>query len=99
MRDVVKRSVRVVKAHEPVSVQTFSTEFVVEWFNEAAVGRLDGLQEVENSALVCPKAEIARDELRALVDADAFGEANAFAGMLWRLRDILTSIVEPRIDH
>lgn len=48
----------VVKAHEPVRVQTFRAELAVKRFNEAVVGRLAGPREVENdAALIGPQVE------------------------------------------
>ena len=55
-------------------VQTLSAELAVQPFDEAVVGRFARPREVENdTALIGPQVEVARDELRALVDADAFG--------------------------
>ena len=72
---------RVVKAHEPMRVQTFGAKLAVERFDKAVVGRLAGPREVENhTALIGPQIEIARDELRALVNTDALGIPADLAG-------------------
>ena len=61
----------VVKAHEPVSIQTFGPELAVEGLDEGIVSRLAGPGEVERHTFrVGPQVEIARDELGALIDPD-----------------------------
>jgi hypothetical protein len=64
----------VVKAQEPVRVQAFVSELAIEGFDEAVVRGLARPGEVENdTALIGPQIEIARDELGALINANAFG--------------------------
>jgi hypothetical protein len=56
----------VVKAQEPVRVQAFVSELAIEGFDEAVVRGLARPGEVENdTALIGPQIEIARDELGA----------------------------------
>src|SRR6187200_3217156 len=89
----------VVKAQEPMGVQTFASELAVERFDEAVVGRLTRPREIQHDTLlVSPDVEIARDELRSLVDADRLGIANGFADAFQRQYDILASIAKTRID-
>ena len=67
----------VVKAQEPVRVQTFASEFAVEGFDEAVVRRLSRPREIPHDTfLVSPDVEIAGDKLRSLVDADRLGIAD-----------------------
>jgi len=82
-----------------VRVQAFGPELAVEGLDEAVVGRLAWPREVEHDALlVGPEIEVAADELRALVDADAPGVAHAAADPLKRHNDVLAAITEARID-
>src|ERR1700710_2397077 len=89
----------VVKAQEPVRVQTFAPELAVERFDEAVVGRLARPREVQHGTfLVSPDIEIAGNELRSLVDPDRLGIANGFADALQSQHDILSSIAKTWID-
>lgn len=81
-------------------VQTFGAKLAVERFDKAVVGRLAGPREVENhTALIGPQIEIARDELRALVNTDALGIPEDPADPLQSLHDILSSKTEPCVDR
>src|ERR1700679_2765088 len=89
----------VVKTHEPVCVQALRAEFAVERFDEAIIRRLAWPREVEDDApLIGPQIEIARDELRALIDTDALGEADDLADPFQRLHDVLALVAVPRIN-
>jgi hypothetical protein len=64
----------VVKAQEPVRVQTFASELAIEGFDEAVVGRLARPREVQHDTLlVSPDTEIAGDELRSWSTRMVFG--------------------------
>jgi hypothetical protein len=57
-----------------VRVQAFVSELAIEGFDEAVVRGLARPGEVGNdTALIGPQIEIARDELGALINANAFG--------------------------
>src|ERR1700709_1940464 len=87
----------VVKAQEPVRVQTFASEIAVKGFVEAIVRRLSWPREIQHDTLlVSPDVEIAGNEFRSLVDADRLGIANGFADALQGQHDILASIAEAR---
>lgn len=73
----------VVKAHEPVCVQTLGPELAVEPFDERIVRRLARPREVENdTAMIGPEIEIARDELRSLIYSDRLWIADLTADRL-----------------
>ena len=56
---------------EPVRVQAFGAQSVIERLDERIVGRLARSREVEQDVvLVRPQIQVARYELTALVDAD-----------------------------
>jgi hypothetical protein len=75
-----------------------SPELAVEGFDEAIIRWLAWPREVQHDALlVSPDIEIARDELRSLVDADGLGIANGFTDALQGQHDILASIAEAGI--
>lgn len=89
----------IVKAQEPMRVQTFASELSVEGFDEAVVRRLTRPREVQHDTfLVSPDIEIPGDELRSLVNADRLGIANGFADALQGQHDIFASIAKTRID-
>ena len=61
----------VFKAHEPVSVQALGPEPAIERFDKRIVRWLSRPGEVQRHAVgIGPEVEIARDELRSLVDTD-----------------------------
>ena len=87
------------KAHEPVSVQTFRPQLAVERFDKRIVRGFSWATEIECDAVgVGPKIQIARDELRSLVDTDGAGIANLGTDPFQRLDDILSPIAELRIN-
>lgn len=91
---------RVVKAHEPTGVQALCSEVAVEAFDERVVGQLARLREVENDdLLIRPEVEVARDELRSLVNLDGFGIASLAADGLQRLNDVFAAIAVARVDR
>ena len=58
----------VVKAHEPVGVQTFRSELAIEAFNERIVSRFAWSREVQgNTTMISPQIKIAGDELATLI--------------------------------
>lgn len=76
---ILRFRTRVIKAHEAVRFQTFTTELAVERIDERIVGRLAGSQEAKGDTIrVGPEIEIACDELAALVDPNALRIAHLF---------------------
>lgn len=83
---------RIRKAHEPVRVQAFGPEAPAERFDERVVRQLSGPGEVErNAPLLRSQTQIARDGLRALVDADNDRESNFSTNRFQRVHDIGTA--------
>ena len=90
----------IVKAHEPVGVQTLGTELTVEGLDERVVGGLARPREVERDILlISPQIEIPGDEFGALVDADGLRLADRLTDPFEGTHDILTAVAEPRIDR
>lgn len=80
-------------------VQTLRAQAAVERFDKRIVRRFAGPAEVERDVvLIGSQIEVARDELRALIDADRVGIADVCADALERRNNIFTAIAEPRID-
>ena len=91
---------RIVKAHEPVCVQTLRSELAVEGLNEAVVGRLTRPREVQRDpALVGPEVEIARHELGALIDTDRRRESHFIANLFQYLHDVDAAESEPWLQR
>jgi len=85
----------VVKRQEPTGVQTLRPELAVERLDERVVGRFAQPREVEHDIpLVGPQIEVARDELRALIDPDRLRIAMLAADPFERGDDILAAIAE-----
>lgn len=62
---------RVVKGHEPVSVQALGAELAIKTLDVAVVSRLAWQGEVEHDTLVIgPKIKVSRDEFAAVIDAN-----------------------------
>lgn len=62
---------RIVKAHEPVLVQTLRPELAVEAIDERVIGRRTKPRAVQRDALhVCPQIEVSGDELAAVINPD-----------------------------
>jgi len=89
----------VVKAHEPVGVQTFGSELAIEAFDESVVGRLTGPGEVKRHALrVGPQVEITRDKLGALIHTDRARIAVLPAYPFERRNNVFAAIAEAWIN-
>lgn len=90
---------RVVKAHEPVSVQALSPELAVETLDVAVVRRLAWAREVEHDTLmVGPQIKISGDEFTAIIDANGRRITDLPAYSFERLDHILAPVVEACID-
>ena len=90
----------VFKAHEPVGVQAFRPQLAVERFDEGVVGGLFEAAQVQCDAMgTGPQVQIARDELRSLIDADCAGIARFCADSFQGRHHILTAIAEPWTDR
>ncbi len=63
-----------------MGIQALAAELAIEGFDEGVVGRFAWPGEGERDVtLISPEAEIAGDELAALIDADGLREANLAA--------------------
>lgn len=91
---------RVCKRQEPVLVQAVRPESSVERFDERIVRRLARPGEVQRyGPRISPKVQIARNELRALVDTDRPRMPAADAGSVQRFDDVFGPVAEAWIDH
>ena len=62
---------RVVKAHEPVSIQALGAELAIETFDGAVFGRLAWSREVEHDALMIdPQIKVSGDEFAAVTPSE-----------------------------
>jgi len=82
-----------------VFVQALCPEWTVEGFDERVVSGFARAKKIQSDALrIGPKVYIARDELRALIDADRLRVADIRAYALQRLRNILSPAAKARVD-
>ena len=82
----------VIKAHEPMRVEALGTEASVERFNERIVRRCAWSREVERDVVrVGPEIQVARDELRALIDTNGLGIVRFSTNTVEGLDDVSAS--------
>ena len=97
---VLHFSPRIVKAHEPVGVQTLGPELAVEAFDKGIVDRLSGPGKVEhNTLLVRPEIQIAGDELGPLVHPDRHWIARLLAYPFECRHNVFAPIAVARVNR
>src|SRR5215218_1670106 len=67
------RVARLLQRREPVTVETLGAKVAIEGFGKGIVRRFPRPRELQlHSMLICPRVQRFRDELRSIVDGDAF---------------------------
>jgi len=90
----------IVQRQESMRVEAFLPEPSVEGLDERVIGGLTRPREVERDAfLISPEIKVARDELRALVNANGLRIANGAANPLECGHHVLTPVAEARIKN
>jgi len=80
-----------------VRIQALGPEATVESFDERIIGGFARARKIQSDALrIGPKVHVARDELRALIDADRLRVADLRACALQRPHNILSPVAEAR---
>jgi len=91
---------RIVQRQEPVLVDALGPNLSIERFHEGIVGRLAGSREVQRHAVAPdPQIEIARDELRTVIDTNAFGHSVDCGHPLQRVDNVRAFLTLAHIDR
>ena len=86
---------RVVKAHEPVSVQALGAELAIETIDVAVIGRLAWPRKVEHDTVVIsPEIKISGDEFAAIIDANGRGISDLPADPFQCLNHVLALVCQ-----
>ncbi len=91
---------RVVKAHEPVSVQALGAELAIKTLDVAVVGRFAWPREVKHDTFVIgPEVKVSGDEFAAIIHTYGRRISDLSADPLQCLNDILAFVAKASIHH